>query len=129
MVVRDYGLKVAEQWIDAWNHHALETILSHYAEDIHFVSPLVTKLLGYSHGRIQGKLALRDYFSTGLALYPNLKFDLLQTLTGINSLVIYYRTNKGALAAEFMTLNAQGLISQASVHYSLTGLDFEGIRV
>lgn len=129
MVIQDNGLKVAEQWINAWNHHALEKILAHYTEDIRFVSPLVTKLMGYSHGRIQGKTALREYFTKGLTMYPNLKFDLLQTLTGMNSLVICYRTNKGALVAEFMTLNGKGLISQVSVHYSLTGLEFEGIRI
>ena len=31
----------AEEWITAWNTHDLDRILSHYAEDIVFRSPVI----------------------------------------------------------------------------------------
>ena len=35
----------ANHWIKAWNSHDLEAILSHYAEDIVFLSPIAAALI------------------------------------------------------------------------------------
>ena len=42
--------RLAREWVEAWNAHDLERILSHYAEDVEFASPFVAAILG--DGRI-----------------------------------------------------------------------------
>lgn len=118
MIVQNQAEIIAQKWIEDWNHHDLEAILSHYAEDIEFSSPFIIKLLGNANGKISGKNALKDYFAKGLAAYPDLKFELLATLKGVNSVVLYYRSVNNLLAAEFMEINADGLVSRVIAHYS-----------
>jgi ketosteroid isomerase-like protein len=36
----DEGDAFAEDWIAAWNAHDLDRVLSHYADDIVFLSPI-----------------------------------------------------------------------------------------
>ena len=109
---------LAEAWIGAWNGHDLDAILSHYAPDVQFTSPFVPALSGDSSGTLHGRERLTAYFRKGLQTYPDLHFDLLRILTGIDSLVLYYRSVNGLLAAEMMTLNAEGLIHTVRVHYA-----------
>lgn len=113
-----YAETIANKWIENWNNHDLEAILSHYAEDIEFSSPFIVKLLGDENGKISGKNALRDYFAKGLVAYPDLKFELLTTLKGVDSVVLYYRSVNNLLAAEYMEINTDGLISRVVAHYS-----------
>ncbi len=110
--------KWPKDWIDAWNRHDLDSILSHYAEDVEFTSPFVEKLMGEASGTIKGKIKLRAYFRKGLDAYPDLKFELLNILTGVKSLTLYYRSVKGMLAAEVMFLDSEGRIERVIVHYA-----------
>jgi hypothetical protein len=110
--------QLAREWIDAWNQHDLERILSHYSEDIEFTSPFVVKLFNDPSGTIRGKETLRAYFEKGLKAYPDLHFELLQVLTGIGSLTLYYRSVNNLLAAEVMFLDPRGLIERVAAHYS-----------
>ncbi|MER3434641.1 MAG: nuclear transport factor 2 family protein [Leptolyngbya sp. ERB_1_1] len=117
------GLEIAQRWLQDWNNHDLEAILSHYAEEIEFTSPFVVKLMNRSSGTLMGKTDLRAYFAKGLAAFPELKFEPLQILLGVDSIVIYYRSYRSAgdlLAAEFMIINPQGLVSNVNAHYSST---------
>lgn len=107
----------AREWIEAWNTHDLERIMWHYAEEVAFTSPFVVKLFGDPSGTVRGKERLRAYFAKGLAAYPDLKFELLEVLAGVESLVVYYRSVKSMLAAEMMIINSQGKIQQVIAHY------------
>lgn len=109
-------MQFAQNWIRAWNQHDLDQIMAHYAESIEFSSPLLLKLLDTATP-LRGKAALADYFAKGLAAYPDLQFELVQVLTGLNSLVIYYHSVHSQMAAEVMVLNAAGLVEQAMAHY------------
>jgi len=111
------ALEIARNWLEDWNAHDLDRITSHYAEEIVFISPMVVKLLDSPSGSIEGKSALRNYFDRGLTVYPELKFKAIEILVGVSSLVIYYRSVKDLLAAEFMEINEQGLITKANAHY------------
>ena len=110
--------RLAQGWFEAWNCHDLEEILSHYAENVEFQSPFITKLLDDPSGKIVGKEALRAYFAQGLQAYPDLHFEPIQTLLGLDSVVLYYRSVNQLLAAELMVLNEQGLVIQVKAHYS-----------
>ncbi|HEY9644449.1 MAG TPA: nuclear transport factor 2 family protein, partial [Coleofasciculaceae cyanobacterium] len=69
-------------------------------------------------GRIQGKSTLKDYFAKALVAYPDLKFELIQVLVSVNSLVIYYHSVRNLRSAEYMVIDAQGLIAEVKAHYS-----------
>jgi len=75
------------------------------------------KLLNNPSGTISGKESLRSYFGKALASYPDLKFDLIQVLTGVDSVTVYYRSVKEMLAAEVMVLNSNGEIVRVMAHY------------
>lgn len=111
-------LQLAKCWLDDWNQHNLEAILSHYSDSILFTSPLVSKILNRADGTIRGKAQLQDYFTRGLTNYPDLQFELIQVLVGVNSIVIYYRSINQLLAAEFMQVDLSGLIVKVNAHYS-----------
>ena len=87
---------IAKEWVEAFNAHDLERILSHYAESVELKSLLVTKLLGDPAGTVRGKAALRSYFAKGLAAAPDLKFELLDVFTGVSSVAVYFRSSARA---------------------------------
>lgn len=88
----------AEDWLAAWNAHDLDRILSHYAPEIVFLSPVARARLG--DGRVEGLEALRRYWRGGLDAQPALHFELLSVLTGHDCLTISYRNHRGQTAAE-----------------------------
>ena len=108
---------LARAWIEAWNRHDLDAIVHHYATDVEFTSPFVPALSDEPSGTIHGREPLKEYFRKGLQAYPDLHFELLRTLTGVDSLLLYYRSVKGLLAAEMMTVNGEGQIQAVRVHY------------
>ena len=110
--------KFASEWIAAWNAHDLDRILSHYADDVRFVSPFVQRMMGQQDGVVQGIPALRDYFSRGLAAYPDLRFELYTALAGVHSVTLYYRSVNNLLAAEVMVFDSDGRISSVLAHYA-----------
>lgn len=107
----------AQAWLEGWNSHDLDVILSHYADNIEFSSPLIVKLWGDANGTIKGKENLRSYFAKGLATYPQLKFNLIQLLFGVNSITIYYHSVNNLLTAEVMVLNEEVKAIQVRAHY------------
>lgn len=117
MISQEKANQVAHEWIKAWNAHELERIMQHYSEEVVFTSPFVVKLLGDPSGTVRGKERLRTYFAKGLAAYPDLKFELLEVLTGVESLVVSYRSVKSTPAAEGMSLDKQGKIERVMAHY------------
>lgn len=109
----------AKAWIEAWNSHQIEAILSHYAPDVEFTSPFVVRLLNEPSGTLHGLVSLRSYFLKGLESYPDLRFELIEVLEGVNSLTLYYHSVKNLMAAEVMILNEKGKISRVLAHYSV----------
>jgi hypothetical protein len=108
----------AGEWVQAWNAHDLEQILAHYAEDVQFTSPFIVKLLGEQSGTIVGKDDLWVYFEKGLDAYPELRFELINVLVGIDSVTLYYRSVRSMLAAEVMRFDESGKVARATAHYS-----------
>jgi hypothetical protein len=119
MISPEQARNVAAHWLDCWNRHDLEGILRHYADEVELISPVVTHLLDDPFGTIRGKAALRSFFEKGLATYPNLHFELIRILPGLESVTVCYRGINNQLAAEVMELDAQGKIHRALAHYAL----------
>jgi hypothetical protein len=118
MLTKEKVTKFVREWIEAWNRHDLDQIMTHYAEKIRLSSPFIVKLLGNPKGEIEGKEALRSYFVKGLAAFPDLKFELIHFFIGVNSVVLYYRSVKNMLSCEVMELDDKGRISRVMAHYN-----------
>jgi predicted ester cyclase len=117
-VTRDEAWKLANHWIAAWNAHDLDLIMSHYEDAIQLTSPAAAQLLSTPNGTVAGKSNLRAYFQRGLETYPELNFDLEDVLWGVNSVVLYYKNQKGTRTGEFMELSAIGKVVKVIAHYS-----------
>src|SRR5262245_17322172 len=94
----------ANEWIAAWNSHELARVLSHYEDDVVLTSPRAKMILGKSDGKVSGKAALRDYFTTALARLPDLEFKLDRVFSGINSVVLEFHTKDGRHGTEYMDI-------------------------
>ena len=105
----------AEEWVASWNSHDLDRILSHYAADIAFLSPLAEKRLG--NGRVEGLEALRAYWRSGLESQPNLKFVLENVLTGHRCLTILYTNHRGQAVAETLEFGTDGKVVRSFACY------------
>jgi ketosteroid isomerase-like protein len=108
----------ASEWIDAWNGHDLERILPHYADDFEMTSPMVVQLMGEPTGTLRGKTKVGAYWQKALALVPDLKFELLSVLVGVNSVTINYLGLRGRLSAEVFHLDAHNKVIRAFAHYA-----------
>ena len=113
----DFVRAFAQEWVEAWNSHDRERILSHYDDEVQLTSPVALKLLK-GDGTVRGKPALRDYFQRGLQAFPNLQFDLIEVLWGVETIVLCYRNNvRGNKTAEVMLINAAGKILGVWANY------------
>src|SRR5579863_10371776 len=112
-----FATHFAAEWIAAWNAHDLTRVLSHYTEDFEMSSPKIVQIAGEPSGRLVGKAAVGAYWATALNRNPDLRFELLAVLHGIDSVVLHYRRAGGQLAAEVFHFNAAGLVFRASANY------------
>jgi len=112
-----FANQFAAEWIAAWNEHDLRRVLSHYTEDFEMSSPKIVEIAGEASGRLVGKAAVDAYWTKALARTPDLHFELLAVLHGIDSAVLYYRRAGGQLAAEVFYFNSEGLVYRACANY------------
>jgi ketosteroid isomerase-like protein len=112
-----YCAALGKQWIDAWNSHDLDRILALYSDDSEMTSDKIP-LLGFDPtGTVRGKERLRQYWSKGLQLLPNLHFTLIDVYVSPDSLVVFYENERGAKICEYLRLNSDGKIRQGSANH------------
>ena len=99
----------AERWVQAWNAQDVEAVLSHFADDVVFTSPLADRVVPGSGGVIRGKDALRSYWTEALRLGNGLHFDLLCVYGGVDTIVIRFRNHEGIERCEVLTFSG-GLV-------------------
>ena len=109
----------AAEWIDAWNEHNLDRIISHYAENVALTSPVAARVLGEASGMVNGRQALRGYFAKGLELFPNLQFKLIDVMQGVSSIVLYYENQRSTRTGEFMEFDAAEKVVRVVANYSV----------
>jgi predicted ester cyclase len=118
MLTEAEARKLAADWLHAWNSHDIDAILSHYSQHVVLVSPVAARLLDEPSGTVRGKDALRSYFTRGLEAYPDLRFELLEVMWGLASVVLCYRNQKGTKTGEFMELDADGKVVRVVANYN-----------
>jgi ketosteroid isomerase-like protein len=81
----------AHEWVRAWNRRDIDAVLSTFSEDAVFVSSLAQAYTGGS-SRVEGKSALRRYWTEALAARPELQFELIAAIcdAGSQTLALHY---------------------------------------
>ena len=109
--------KFAEHWYRSWNSHDLNDIMTHYADDVVFYSPIIIARGVNSEAKIMDKASLRAYFEIGLKAYPDLHFQHQHMYWGVGSLVLQYISINGRGSAEAFRFNEQGLVEEVWANY------------
>ena len=108
----------AKEWIKSWNSHDLEDIMKHYADDLEITTPMIKLTGGIESGSLQGKENVKAYWSKALQKFPDLKFELLDVTSGVNSVALYYQSIMDKKAVEVMFFNENGLVNKMIAHYT-----------
>ena len=115
----DEARQFAHEWIEAWNSHDLDRILSHYDDAVELTSPTAARLLGLPDGTVRSKANLRAYFQKGLQAYPDLRFPSADVLCGMSSVLLFYKNQNSTRTGEFMELTPAGKIIRVVANYSV----------
>ena len=89
-----------------------------HGEDVVLTSPVAARILSDPSGTVKGREALRAYFKRGLEAYPNLRFDLIDMMWGLSSIVLYYVNQNGTKTGEFMEIDSNGMVIRVVANYS-----------
>ncbi|MGR8929881.1 MAG: nuclear transport factor 2 family protein [Gammaproteobacteria bacterium] len=117
MITEEQAQAFAKDWIESWNTHDINRVMSHYDDDVEYFSIFLGKLTNNKTGTLRGKENVKEYLSKALGAYPNLHFKLLNVFVGVASMVLHYQSVNNLIAAEVFELNAQGLASRVQCHY------------
>jgi ketosteroid isomerase-like protein len=111
------------EWMAAWNSHDVDRILEHYADDVEYYSPFIARMAEPggpgADGRLVGKAAVRDYFTTALGKYADLHFDPpAHVAVGSGSISFVYTSVNDLTAVETLIF-APGseVVARAHCHY------------
>lgn len=122
MITHEKAWQFAHEWLNAWNKHDIDLIMHHYADSIEFCSPVVQNVLGDPKGVVSGIDNLREYFTRQLKKFSTLHFQLLDVFTSPQSIVLYYKINRGLLAAEVMLLDSEFKAFKVYANYDKTNV-------
>lgn len=111
---RDFGT----QWIAAWNAHDVKRLLSYCAENFEMRSPLATDSGASASGSIKGRDAVGEYWTQTLMRVPASRFELVEVLSGVASVVVLMRTMNGRLAAQVLEFGDDGKIVRGAAHFA-----------
>ena len=118
MIDPKWATEFAQEWIDSWNSHDLDRILSHYTDDFEMKSPLILERVAGSHGCLKGKDQVAAYWSPSVSATPPLQFELIDVLAGIDSITLYYRSIGRRVVAETLLFDQQGKATKGMAQWS-----------
>jgi ketosteroid isomerase-like protein len=119
MITAQFAQEFAQEWLDSWNSHNLDRIMSHYAADFEMTSPFIATLVQEPSGTIKGKENVRAYWSKALERLIDLHFELIEVLASVDSITIYYYAVLGKRAAEVLFFDHDHKVQRGIAHYSL----------
>ena len=118
------ALRFARHWIRCWNERDLDGLLATYADEVVVDSPTAARLRPASGGRLRGKDALRDFWTQGIGLVPDLRFELTglavgpRTAPGPETIVLHYRNQADQQVSEVFTVE-DGRVVRATGAYGV----------
>ena len=116
MITNEFAENFAHEWIESWNSHDLDRILSHYADDFVMSSPHIATIAGEPSGVLRGKGPIGAYWKRALEMVPNLRFQLLGTFVGSDSVSLHYQGVRG-LVVETFFFGTDGRVVRAAASY------------
>ena len=116
----DFPSAFAAQWIANWNARDVEAVLSHFADDCVFESPIAKTITG--EARLVGKDKLRAYWQAALARIPSLHFTLDDVAwdPARRTLAVMYTSRAGervTSCSELMTFDPEGRQTLGRAYY------------
>jgi len=118
MISINQAARFAEEWVDSWNSHDLDRIISHYADDFEMTSPFIAVLANEPTGTLRGKEKVRAYWAKAHERIPTLHFHLIEVLASVQSITIYYHAVFGKRAAEVLFFDEKGKVNKSVAHYT-----------
>ena len=70
---------------------------------------------------MRGREALRAYRTAGLAIVPDLRFEVVAVFAGVDSVVIQHRTQRGRLVCEVLRLRDGLVVEGHAAHLTEDG--------
>lgn len=113
------------EWARAWNARDIEAVLSHFTDDVTFLSPVAADVVGTPE--LRGKPALRAYWQQALARIARLHFTVERVLwdTEAQELVVLYNAeldDRRMRACERMKLDTEGHVIFAEALYGASAV-------
>jgi len=113
---KEFATNFSNEWVEAWNSHDLDKIMSHYSEYLEMNSPVIRQITGEKSGKLKGKNAVRAYWEKALKMNPTLHFELVRYFVGVDSIVLHYKGHRG-FSAEIFFFDDDGKVTSAYAHY------------
>ncbi len=117
MISKDFAEEFAHEWLEAWNSHDLERILSHYADDFVMSSPRIATVVNEPSGVLRGKGSIGAYWKRALETTPDLRFELLGIYVGSDNVALHYLGPRGPRVETFF-FDADGRVVRAAAAYA-----------
>jgi ketosteroid isomerase-like protein len=111
-------IKFVTEWIESWNSHNLDRILSHYSDNFEITTPMIKVASDIETGTLKGKENIRNYREAAFKKAPDLHFELKEVTEGVGSIAIYYKSVLGKMAIEVMFFNEEGKVKKVIAHYT-----------
>jgi hypothetical protein len=118
MISREFAETFAREWIESWNAHDLDRILSHHSSDFEMTTPMIPLVNGGGSGTLKGHEAVGAYWAKSLQKVPDLHFELNEVFFSVDSITIFYKAVFGLQAVEYLRFGADGKVATAAAHYS-----------
>jgi hypothetical protein len=117
VITSDFAGRFAQEWVEAWNAHDLDRVLSHYDDAFEMTSPLIVSLMSEPSGTLLGKDRVRAYWATALARRPGLRFQLKRVSFGVNSLAIHFQSEIGRTSVDWLVFGENGKVTKSYAHH------------
>jgi len=86
-------------------------------------SPFIHLLANEPAGTLKGKDRIGDYWKEALALFPDVYFEMISVLIGVDSITLNYRGSSGPLVTEILFFDQEGRVVKGIVHYAASDDD------
>lgn len=117
-IMKTDATKFANHWIESWNSHDLDRILTHYSDNFEITTPMIKVALGIETGTLKGKEEIRNYWDAALKKVPDLYFELKEVTESVGSIAIYYKSVLEKMAIEVMFFDEEGKVNRVIAHYT-----------
>lgn len=112
-----WSIDFAHSWLNAWNEHDVDSVLSHYADDVILISAVINKMLGHQEGISLKKIDLEKYCDQVFNNFPELKFKIEAVAVGYQCITIHYSSPGFHLHVEVINFNLSWKINKSISFY------------